>query len=165
MSDINRTLIAPTSLTRGIYVPCSPERLLGKYWLINILASFCRISSNPLRHQSCGTGPGKFWVNCRKHVEIETHLESQDLNGCLGKLRGPRKVVLRMRFSRSSRMWWGIFDLFKIKTEVFLRASSVKNNFHEFKMHHREDPSQSILRPWEHNKFFSVPSWLTLTII
>lgn len=52
ISNINRngqctTLIeiynASTSLTMGVYVPCSPEWLLGKYWLINILASFYQL--------------------------------------------------------------------------------------------------------------------------
>lgn len=55
-------------------------------------------------------------------------------------------------------MWWGVLDLFKIKTEVFPRVFSIKNNFHEFKMHHSKDLSQSILRPWGHTKFLSVPS-------
>ena len=41
-------------------------------------------------------------MNGRKCVETEAHLESQDLNGCLEKLRGSKKVVVRMRFSRNS---------------------------------------------------------------
>lgn len=84
-------------------------------------------------------------------------MEYQDLNGYLGKLRGPRKLVLRI-FSRSSGMWWGVPDLFEIKIEVFPRASSIKNNFCEFKMHHSKDLSQSILRPWGYTKFLSVLS-------
>lgn len=33
-------------------------------------------------------------------------------------------------------MCWDVSDFFKVRTEVFPRTFSIKNNFHEFKMHH-----------------------------
>lgn len=85
-------------------------------------------------------------------------MEPQVLSSGLRKLRGSRMVVLRMRFSRSSGTWWGVPGFFKIKREVFLRAFSIKNNFHEFKTHHDKDQSQNILRHWGHTEFLSIPS-------
>lgn len=108
---------APTPLTVEVYVLHSLEWLLGTYWLVlvNILASFCGLLLSLWENSAVTQAAGKFWGHCRKWVEAEIHLEPQDLNGCLRKLRGSRKVVLRMRFFRNSGLWWGYSWLFQIK--------------------------------------------------